>query len=155
MRPSVYIQRLCSIDSCVSSGNTMSSMYTSRCRSSCTSPVVCANSTFRSSSPWTNSTGEFQPSIAPIADDLNDSASGSNELPRRWTPARSTPALKTSELRASACAVSRPPYDRPQMPTRSGSTSGRVCRYFAPARTSWYSELPAAPAFAAARNDRP
>ena len=36
-----------------------------------------------------------------------------------------------SELRASACAVSRPPYDRPQIPTRLGSTSARVCRYFA------------------------
>ena len=30
-----------------------------------------------------------------------------------------------SELRASASAVSRPPYDSPQMPTRAGSTSAR------------------------------
>jgi hypothetical protein len=36
------------------------------------------------------------------AEDLNDTDSGSSELPNRWTPARSTPALKMSELRASA-----------------------------------------------------
>ena len=62
--------------------------------------------------------------------------SGSSELPHRCTPARSTPALKMSELRASACDVSTPPYDRPQMPMRFGSTSGRVCRYLPPATTS-------------------
>ena len=52
------------------------------------------------------------------------------------SPAMSTPATNTSELRASDWATSRPPYESPQMPTRFGSTSGRDCRYFAPASTS-------------------
>src|SRR5205085_3057531 len=103
----------------------------------------------------TSSTGDFQPSMAPITDDLNDTASGSSELPQRWTPARSTPTLKMSELRASACAVRTPPYDSPQMPTRLASTSGRVCRYLPPASTSWYSALPRPPVFGAVRNDLP
>src|SRR5215467_15562253 len=100
-------------------------------------------------------TGDFQPSIAPMVDDLKETDAGSSELPQRCTPARSTPALKISELRASACDVSTPPYDSPQMPTRFGSTSGRVCRYFPPATTSWYSALPAPPVFGAMRNDLP
>src|SRR5215467_5268510 len=100
-------------------------------------------------------TGDFHPSIAPTADDLYESASGSSELPYRCTPARSTPALKMSELRASACDVKSPPYDRPQMPMRLGSTSARVCRYLPPATTSWYSALPRPPVFGAVRNDFP
>src|SRR5439155_4464335 len=94
-------------------------------------------------------------SIAEIVDDLYATSSGSSELPHKCTPAMSTPTLKTSELRASACDVSTPPYDRPQMPTRFGSTSDRVCRYLPPARTSWYSALPRPPVFGAVRNDLP
>src|SRR5207245_362864 len=105
--------------------------------------------------PCTSSTGDFQVSIADIADDLYDTLSASSELPQRCTPARSTPTLKTSELRASACAVRTPPYERPQMPTRFGSTSARVCRYLPPARTSWYSALPRPPVLGAVRNDFP
>ena len=93
--------------------------------------------------------------IAPIADDWNDTLSGSIELPQRWTPARSTPTLKMSELRASACAVSTPPYERPQMPMRVASTSARVCRYLPAASTSLYSALPAPPVLGAVRNERP
>src|SRR5260221_5733029 len=100
-------------------------------------------------------TGDFQLSISEIADDLYARFSGSRLFPYRWTPARSTPATKRSEFRASACDVRSPPYDRPQMPTRLGSTSGRDCRYLPPARTSWYSELPRAFVFGAVRNDLP
>src|SRR5580658_11237721 len=102
-----------------------------------------------------SNTGDFQRSIALIAEDLYETDSGSSELPSRCTPARSTPALKISELRASASDVSRPPYDSPQIPIRFGSTSGLVCRYLPPARTSLYSLLPSAPPLAACRNDRP
>src|SRR5581483_9139219 len=125
-----YRYRLCSSGSCVSSVNTISSNGTLCARSNCTSPVVCENCTFRSSSPWTSSTGDFQVSIAAIVDDSYDTLPDSSELPHRWTPAMSTPALKMSDLRASACDVSTPPYDTPQIPTRFGSTSGRDCRYF-------------------------
>jgi hypothetical protein len=76
-------------------------------------------------------------------------------LPQRCTPAMSTPATKTSELRASACAVSTPPYESPQMPTRVGSTSARDCRYYPAAMTYLYSALPRAPTLGAWRNDFP
>ena len=49
----------------------------------------------------------------------------------------------------SACAVSTPPYDRPQIATRLVSTSGRACRYWPAASTSRYSALPRAPVFGA------
>src|SRR5581483_2276884 len=102
-----------------------------------------------------SSTGDFQPSIAPIVDERYDTLSGSIEPPHRCTPAMSTPTLKRSELRASACDVRTPPYDSPQIPMRFGSTSGRVFRYSPPARTSWYSALPRPPVFGAVRNDLP
>src|SRR5438876_9914630 len=100
-------------------------------------------------------TGNCQLSIEPTADDLNDTAAVSSELPYRCTPARSAPATNRSELRASAWDVSRPPYERPQIPIRDGSTSDRVCKYFPAARTSWYSDFPRASVFAALRKARP
>src|SRR5678810_1183370 len=117
--------------------------------------MVCENSTLRSSSLCQMSTGDFQPSIAEIDDALYETSFESSELPHRCTPAMSTPAANTSELRASACAVSTPPYESPQMPTRDGSTSGRVCKYFPAAMTSRYSALPRPPTLAAVRNDFP
>src|SRR5437773_2501106 len=101
------------------------------------------------------STGDFHESIAAMADDWYETAAVSSELPQRCTPAMSTPAANTSELRANACAVSTPPYDRPQMPTCFGSTSARVCRYRPAAITSLYSALPRPPTFGAVRNDFP
>src|SRR5262249_4279109 len=116
---------------------------------------VCENSTLRSSSPCHSSTGDFHESIAEMADDLYDTSAVSSELPQRCTPAMSTPAEKTSELRARACAVSTPPYDKPQMPTRLGSTSARAATPSPAAMTSLYSALPRPPVFGAVRNDFP
>ena len=135
--------------------NTISSYSTLCARSRSTSPIVCENSTLRSSSPCQSSTGDFHLSIAEIADDWYETSAVSSELPQRCTPAMSTPAANTSELRASACAVSTPPYDSPQMPTRLGSTSARAASYFPAAITSLYSALPRPPAFGAVRNDLP
>ena len=80
--------------------------------------------------------GQAVQDINSLRNRVAETAPGSSELPNRCTPARSIPALKISELRASACAVSKPPYDSPQIPTRFGSTSGLVCRYLPPATTS-------------------
>src|SRR5690348_1879776 len=101
------------------------------------------------------STGDRQLSIAEMDDALYETSFESSELPQRCTPAMSTPAAKTSELRANACAVRIPPYESPQIPTRAGSTSGRVWRYLPAAMTSRYSAFPRPPVFAAVRNDFP
>jgi len=65
-------QRLCINVSCVSSGFTINSKYTLCARRRSTSPIVCEKSTFRSSSFAQTRTGDFQLSIADIADDLYD-----------------------------------------------------------------------------------
>ena len=155
MRPKVYSHRLWMSVSWVSSGMTISSYSTLWARRRSTSPMVCENSTLRSSSPCHTSTGDRQPSMAEMVDALYDTSAVSSELPQRWTPAMSTPAAKTSELRASACDVSTPPYDSPQMPTREGSTSDRAAKYFPAAITSRYSAFPRPPVFGAVRNDLP
>src|SRR5262249_32469473 len=71
LRLKMSIQRLGISDSWTSSGMTVSSKYTPRARSRSTSPTICAKSTLRSSSPCSRNTGDFQPFMAPTADDLN------------------------------------------------------------------------------------
>src|SRR5215212_8191232 len=83
MRAYVWSQRLWSSVSCVSSGYTISSKYTFRARNRFTRPIVCENSTLRSSSLCQMSTGDFQLSIAEIAEDLYETSAESSEFPQR------------------------------------------------------------------------
>src|SRR6185437_9701062 len=118
--------------------------------------VVWEKGTLRSSSPCMKSTGDFHVATDATGDESNASfcacfrsgacAAPSSQRERNTdqscTPWKSTPAAKISELRARASAVSKPPYEPPQMPIRLRSTESSVCRYFAAASTSLYSEAP-------------